>query len=112
MKNKIPIFTGFNDPVNKELDVILNKLTKLKLTKIGSNYYWANMTFEDDENNWYYVEYWNSNKWYAWFSEGKICLNGSQIFKWRYTRPKRSTMNRILKELKIYKKNHEYKMPH
>ena len=91
---RIGIFTLFTYGVSAIADKLLNKIiADNKLKNIILDNYDMTFVFENDIT----VRLWNHNKWYAWACRGVIQKKDRLVFSWDDERPRRKTMNKILK---------------
>lgn len=84
-------FTLFNDRVDNFLDSILNRKLIIgikEIDKIDGHY--ITIIFNDNTR----MVAWNSNKWYAWLSQGLI---GN--YTWKDGRPRRKTMRKLYNQI-------------
>lgn len=96
----IGIFTLFNYQVSENLDEAFKKIiSEHKLIKIEySRNFFIRLFFDGGIE----IETWNANKYYAWLSRGYIEKDGNTILSWDGERPKRRTMNKLIKAIKKY----------
>lgn len=103
---RIPLFTRFNDVKDLILDnYLLNLINNYEITDISCNSYYMDITFSNN-NTKVIFHAWNTNKWYAWLHKGyiKIISKGApdQNYYWDDSRPRRKTMNKLLKKISDY----------
>lgn len=104
--SRVPLFCIFNDAVDKFLNnVVTMLLDNNEIADVKHEYCQIFILFD----NGFLVEAWNSNKWYAWFSEGEICKYNAEtgkrdetFYKWKSGRIRRKTMNRLLKKIEDF----------
>lgn len=91
---KVGLFTDFIYQVDENVDKILSQIMdEYELLDIKYNdEYTITLRFGNN----ILVEAWNSGRYYAWLSEGKVITNGKLFFTWCDGRPRRKTMNRLL----------------
>lgn len=99
---RIGIFTSLNYPVCEEVDAVLCKiLDKRQLSGVDTNEYYMMLHFGDNVA----VRIWNTNRWYGWMMRGEVSIGDVSIFKWNECRPRRRTMNVIIKKVSCFLKN-------
>ena len=92
----IGIFTNFNYVVSEELDAVLSEtLNTRKLEKAEYDGYYVTLHFEGGVS----IKAWNENRYFAWLASGTVEKDGETILRWDGARPRRRTMNRLLKLL-------------
>lgn len=93
----IGIFTNFNHEVSEELDAVLREtLNTRKLEKAEYGEYYVTLHFEGGVR----IKAWDENRYFAWLARGTVEKYGETILRWDGARPRRRTMNRLLKLLK------------
>lgn len=93
----IGIFTNLNYGVSEELDTVLREaLNTLKLEKAEYGEYYVTLHFEGGVS----IKAWDENRYFAWLVRGSVEKDGETILRWDGVRPRRRTMNRLLKLLK------------
>ena len=91
--SKISVFTRFLYGVDDMVDNVLNAVMDcFDLSDVKYDLYTVTLRFGDK----IIMELWNSGKYYAWLSKGKVLVGGNELFFWREARPRRKTMNRVL----------------
>ena len=92
---KVGLFTNFIYQVDENVDNILNQIMdNHELTEfVYNDEYTMNLRFGNKIS----AKLWNAERYYAWLSRGEIKVNGELFFTWSHARPKRKTMNRLLK---------------
>lgn len=93
--NKINLLTVFFYNVDDNVDYLLNQIMdNYELTELVYNdEYTVTLRFGNKIS----AKLWNSGRYSAWLSQGKIKVNGELFFTWDQARPRRKTMNRLLK---------------
>lgn len=92
----IGIFTNFDYEVSEELDAVLRKaLNTRKLEKAEYDEYYVTLHFEGGVR----IKAWDVNRYFAWLARGSVEKDGETILRWDGARPRRKTMNRLLKLL-------------
>lgn len=79
------------------LDSILSCCIKSGIAEITAL---SNCMIEISFNNGVKVIGWNSNLYYAWFSEGCFKFPDGSVYQWSDRMPSRKTLYRLLKQLK------------
>lgn len=93
--SKIKLLTCFIYGVDDNVDHLLNQ--------IMDNHELTGLVYNDEYTmtlrfgNKISAELCNSGRYFAWLSEGEIKVNGELFFTWNHARPKRKTMNRLLR---------------
>lgn len=103
---RIPIFTFFNHERDEVLDsCLLNLINNYEITDISYDSYEMNIMFSNNKTE-VIFHAWNRNKWYAWLSSGYIKIASKEAsvpnYYWDDSRPKRKTMNKLLKKISEY----------
>lgn len=93
--SKIKLLTFFIYDVDYNVDYLLNQIMdNHELTELVYNdEYTMTLRFGNKIS----AELWNSGRYSAWLSLGKIKVNGELFFTWSQARPRRKTMNRLLR---------------
>lgn len=108
IKNKIPFLTSFTYTVGGILDVALSNLIKnYEITDYSNcdEYYFVLTFVEKNSGKTITMKAWDSNKWYAWMSEGSFIFEDGKMVMWKDCRPRRKTMNMLIKKINIFLKN-------
>lgn len=90
---KPTMFCNMLYPVCGMLDMVMNIYLDRGIKKVEHSQYLLDIEFNDGTK----ARFHNANKYYAWLSDGYI---GN--FYWRDSRPRKSTMRRLVYELEKY----------
>jgi hypothetical protein len=93
MKTFHPLFF-LNDPYDASVDRVAQLINtfNFKLKNVGSH-----RTQVEYEN--IVIEFWSTNKYYAYFSQGNIYKNNELVFKWKDSRPSRKTLRKLINKI-------------
>lgn len=110
MEKRVPFFTNFIYCEDSIVDSVINRLIdKCEIYEIDVYCSWMTITFRKfNPYEIYKLEVWNSTKWSGWLNTGNLSFFDKSVFSWKYARPKRKTMNRLLKKINEF---HESKNP-
>lgn len=87
---------------SNDLDILLIYLKEYDVKNIKIEYYNFIITFNDGTE----AKIWNSNKYYAWMSEGVIIFSNGKKFTWSRTMPRFEVLYKFKKLIKNYNKTH------
>lgn len=91
-------FTYMNHPVDNIVDELLTNCIKSGIIQCESGEYDLILTFQNGIK----ANLWNANKPYAWLQKGDFFRNGELFLTYKESRPKKSTMKKLEKEIINY----------
>lgn len=97
---------GFmNDKYTPKLNIILIYMNDIGIKSIAfvDNNHWINIEFNDGT----ILHGWNSNRWYAWLSQGNIKFSNGEIMKWYDYIPSHEIIYKLKKIVMKYEKELE-----
>ena len=89
----------FNHRYSRELDDILKELLTKKIIKIDKEGYARIGVLFDDGS---FADLWNENRYYAWLDQGTINMIDGRTYRYSLSRPKVTTMVKMLRKIQSY----------
>ena len=89
-----------NDEVNTKLNVLLIYLNNIGIKSIDYESHSIKIEFNDGT----LLRGWNSNRWYAWLSEGEIKFSNGEILNWNHSRPNHEIIYKFKKIVKKWER--------
>jgi hypothetical protein len=89
-----------NDDTEPDLDILLVYLNDVGIRSFSMDSHWCTLTFKDNT----VFKFWNSNKWYAWMSQGTIHFSNGKKISWSSGMPSNEVLVKYSKVITFLEK--------